>query len=60
MAPPQMEEAQICCRSVRRRAFREQLEEVQATLAGRKISLHHLQTEHASLRAIARLLAGAE
>jgi hypothetical protein len=41
-------------------ACREQLEEVQATHARRKISLHHLQTEHASLRAIARLLSGTE
>jgi hypothetical protein len=38
----------------------EQLEEVRGTFARRKISLHHLQTEHASLRAVARLLAGTE
>ena len=36
---------------------REQLDEVQATLARRKVSLHHLQTEHSSLKAIARLMA---
>jgi hypothetical protein len=40
-------------------ACREQLDEAAHTLARRKISLHHLQTEHASLRAIARLLAAA-
>jgi hypothetical protein len=38
-------------------ASREQLDEALLTLARKKISLHHLQTEHSSLKAIARVLA---
>lgn len=39
---------------------RERLEEATAAVARLKISVHHLQAEHASLRAVARLLAASE